>query len=332
VDLGRIDVEVQHALRLGRELLRHGRDAIVEARAERDQEIAIVHGVVRARGAVHAEHVQRQRLRRVERAETHQCRGHGNLERARERTQRRARVAVDHAAAGVYQRAFALAEHREELRAAFFGERLAFDCGEPPTVARDRQVAVAMERADPVLNVFRDVDHDGAGSARTRDLERRAHRRLEPQRIGHEEHVLRDRTHERADRRFLERVGADGAGRDLPADHDDRNGVGHAVAHRRHAVRRAGSRRDHHDADAPARARVAGGHEPRALLVRGHDQRHRLDAAVRVRRVVAEHRVVSRQDRAAAVAENRLDALVGEHLNDDIGAGHLRAGERVGGA
>ena len=47
--------------------------------------------------------------------------------------------------------------------------------------------------------------------------------------------------------------------------------------------------------------------------------------------VVDEDRVVGRQDRAAAVAEDGLDALVGEHLDDDLGAGHLLAGERMGG-
>ena len=46
--------------------------------------------------------------------------------------------------------------------------------------------------------------------------------------------------------------------------------------------------------------------------------------------VVYENRVVGRQDRAAAVAENGFDALVGQHLDDDLGAGHLLAGERMG--
>ena len=84
VDLGRIDVEVQDAFRLRRELGRHAGDAVVEARADRDQQIAIVDGVVRARRAVHAEHVQRQRVLGVEAAEAHQRARDGNLECARE--------------------------------------------------------------------------------------------------------------------------------------------------------------------------------------------------------------------------------------------------------
>ena len=70
-----------------RELRRHARDAVVEARAERDQEIAVVDGVVRERRAVHAEHAHRQRMRRVDAAESHQRRHHGN---ARTRRQNRA--------------------------------------------------------------------------------------------------------------------------------------------------------------------------------------------------------------------------------------------------
>ena len=67
-------------LALLRELRRHRRHAIVEARAERDQEIAIVDGVVRERRAVHAEHAHRERVRRVERADAHQRRDDRNAE------------------------------------------------------------------------------------------------------------------------------------------------------------------------------------------------------------------------------------------------------------
>jgi hypothetical protein len=45
--------------------------------------------------------------------------------------------------------------------------------------------------------------------------------------------------------------------------------------------------------------------------------------------VVYEDGVVGRQDGPAAVAENGLDALVRQHLDDDFGARHLLAGERM---
>src|SRR4029079_7276602 len=44
-DLGRIDVDVDE-LRPGRELRELARDAVVEARADRDDEVALIHRVV----------------------------------------------------------------------------------------------------------------------------------------------------------------------------------------------------------------------------------------------------------------------------------------------
>ena len=45
--------------------------------------------------------------------------------------------------------------------------------------------------------------------------------------------------------------------------------------------------------------------------------------------VVAKYGVVNRQDRAAAVAENRVDALVGQHLHQHVRARHAGARQRV---
>jgi hypothetical protein len=46
---------------LRRELRRHAGDAVVEARADRDQEVAVLDRIVRERRAVHAEHAHRER-------------------------------------------------------------------------------------------------------------------------------------------------------------------------------------------------------------------------------------------------------------------------------
>ena len=84
---------------------------------------------------------------------------------------------------------------------------------------------------------------------------------------------------------------------------------------------------DEEDADPPARARVAGGHEAGALLGGGDDQADLL--VERALLVVAEDRVVGRQDGAAAVAEDRVDPFVGQHLYDRVGADHLVPGQRM---
>ena len=57
-----------------------------------------------------------------------------------------------------------------------------------------------------------------------------------------------------------------------------------------------------------------------------------IEAAIaRVIAVIDENRVVSRQDRAAAIAEYGLHTLVRQDLDDDLGARHLLAGERMAG-
>ncbi len=118
----------------------------------------------------------------------------------------------------------------------------------------------------------------------------------------------------------------------LAADHHHRHRVGHGVAHRRDHIGGAGTGGDDGDAHLARRARIAGGHETRALFVCGHDQRHRFAAIGRqVGGVVAEDRVVHRQDRAARIAEQHVDAFIGEYLHDHLRTAHGLAGERVGG-
>ena len=58
-DLRGVDVEVENAAGLGREGRGHARHTVVEAGTHRDQEIAVVHGVVGVCGPVHAQHVER---------------------------------------------------------------------------------------------------------------------------------------------------------------------------------------------------------------------------------------------------------------------------------
>ncbi len=77
--------------------------------------------------------------------------------------------------------------------------------------------------------------------------------------------------------------------------------------------------------DSPAGARKPRGHESGALLVGRDDQRH----GGLVLLVVAEYGIVNRQYRAAAVAEHRVHALVGQHLDEHFRTRHAGAGQRV---
>ncbi len=62
-------------------------------------------------------------------------------------------------------------------------------------------------------------------------------------------------------------------------------------------------------------------HESGALLIGRHDERHRGVVLL----VVAEYGVIYRQNRAAAIAENGVDALVGQHLHQHVRARHTGA-------
>ena len=202
---------------------------------------------------------------------------------------------------------------------------------EPLAIAGDGQHTFAVEAAAPVLYVLRYIDDHGAGAARTRDLERRAHRRLEQGRVGDEEDVLGDRAHDGGDRRLLERIRADRSGRHLTTDDDHRDGVGHRVAHRRHSVGGAWPGGDQTDTDSSTRTRIPRRHETRALFIGRDDQRHLRRTPLDLLLVVPEDGVVGRQDGAARVAEDRRRALVRQHLHDHLGAGHDLTGPRMGG-
>src|SRR5271156_1297350 len=78
-DFRSIDVEMRNELGLAGEFGRIAGDTIVEARAKRQQAIAIVHRVVGKGGAMHAQHAHRQRMRGVDGTDSHQGGDHRNL-------------------------------------------------------------------------------------------------------------------------------------------------------------------------------------------------------------------------------------------------------------
>ena len=61
-DLGRVDVDVDE-LRARGELAELAGDAVVEAGADREDQVGLVHRVVGRAGAVHAEHAEPLRVR-----------------------------------------------------------------------------------------------------------------------------------------------------------------------------------------------------------------------------------------------------------------------------
>ncbi len=262
----------------------------------------------------------------IDAADSHQGGHDRNLKCLREFAQSVGGTPIDDAAAGINHRPLRGAQCGKETGAGRLRQLARLEAIHPLPITWNGQTARTVENALPVLHVLRDIEDHGAGSAGACDLERRAHGGLQLGRIGDQKYMLRHGAHDARHRRFLECIGADGRGGHLAANHHDGHRIRHAVAHRSYHIRGAGTGSDQRDADATAGPREPRRHEPGALLVGRNDERHRGGVIL----VVAEYRVVNRQNRAAAVAENGVDALVGQDLDQHVRARHAGAGQRVG--
>ena len=99
VDLGRVDVDVDLA-GAGRVGLHVAGDAVVEAHAEGQQQVRLLHGRVHPRLAVHAHHAEVQRVRGRDAPEPQQRHRDRDLAALREVDDRAGGARRDHALAG----------------------------------------------------------------------------------------------------------------------------------------------------------------------------------------------------------------------------------------
>ena len=159
--------------------------------------------------------------------------------------------------------------------------------------------------------VLGDVDVDRTRTARAGDVERLGERAGQLVGVADEVVVLGHRQRDAVDVDLLERVLADEGGRHVAGDRDHRDGVQQGGADARDEVRRARTTGPEADADPAGHAGVAVGRVRATLLVADED--------VAQLGVVAQD-VVERQDDAARVAEEDVDALAEEGLAHDVGA------------
>ena len=308
VDGRAVDIHMD-LLRARRESVEPPGDAVVEARADADHHIAIMHGVVGLEGAVHAEHAEPLLVGGRIGAEPHEGRGDGVAGQAHDLAQALAGDGprIDDAAAGIEDRALG---RRHKLDGSRDGGLVAFDRRPVALVLGVRQPGIV---AFSELNVLRDVDDDGPRPSRARDVERLVHDGRELVHVLDQIIVLRAGPRD-ADRvAFLERVVADEVSRHLSRDAHDRNGIHQRVGQAGDGIGRAGTRGHQHHADLAGGAGIAFGRMDGALLMTNQDV---LDP------VLLKQRIVNRQHGAARIAEDMLDALVGERFEDDLGACH----------
>ena len=189
-------------------------------------------------------------------------------------------------------------------------------------ISRDGEASRSLEGALPVLDVLWNVDDHGARPASPGDLESGSQGRFQPLRIGDQENMLGNRTHDAPHGGLLEGIGTDGRCGHLAADQHDGDRIRHAVTHRRHAVCNAGARSDDCDPDLAACSRIASGHEGCTLLVGRHDHRHRIVSVLGLFPLITEHSIKGGKDSAAAISEERSDTLVRQHLDDHLSTAH----------
>src|SRR5690606_21584531 len=160
-------------------------------------------------------------------------------------------------------------------------------------------------------DILGDVDQHRAGTAGAGDVEGPPHGLGQVLDVAHQEVVLDARPGD-ADRvALLERVFADGRGRHLAADDDQRDRVHVGGGDAGDGIGDARTAGDDAHAHLLRRARIGVGRVHGSLLVAHQDV---------LELVLLENRVVDVQHRAARVAEDVLDALIGQAAHDDIGA------------
>ena len=318
VDFGRIDVDVDDLGAAG-ELGDLAGHPIVEANAERQQQVGVIDRVVGVDAAVHPEHVQRKRIVAGKTAQAVQRGRHGDLEFSGERGQFLGGLGDDDAAARVDHRPLGpLQEFRH--RGDFVGRGAAFD----RQIAGQLHRNVVVRHRLHVLNVLRNIDQHRARPTARGHMERLAHDPGDVVHVGHQRMVLGDAAAYFDDRRLLKGVGADHGRADLAGQRQHRHAVELGVGDGGDQVRGAGAAGGHADADLSGRAGVSLGREAAPLLVSGQDHANAI--------AEAGQGLVQRDYRPPRIGENRVHPVVHKALDDDIRPGRkLGAGSLIRG-
>ena len=297
-------------LRPRRESIEASGDAVVEARSDVDHHVAVMHRVVGLESAMHAQHTEPLRVGCRIGTQAEERRGDRIAGEADEfaEQRRRARAGIHHAAAGVEDRALGFGD---QVDRSANGRRIALGARVIGLVLDMLGAGIGAGRE---LDVLGDIDEHRSGPAVGGNVEGLVDDAREIVHVADQPVVLGRRPRD-ADRvAFLEGVVADEMGGHLTGQTDDRDRVHQRVGERRHHVGRARAGGDQRDADAAGRAGIAFGGMAGALLMAHQDV---LDG------VLLHQLVIDREHRAAGIAENMLDALVDQRLDDDLRTCHL---------
>ena len=245
-------------------------DAVVEARADIDQQVALDHRLVGVGGAVHAEHAERKRVGLREDALAEQGGGHRRVEGLGEVHQLLVGAGDHRALAGEDHRALRLGDQRGGF---FHGGSVDVEiAGRVVAGEIERRVHVAGEGS--LGDVLRDVDQHRAGAAGGGDVVGLAGDPRQGVGVLAEVVVLHHRHGDAENVGFLEGVLAEHPGHGLAAEHDHRDRVHHRGHQAGHGVAGAGAGSHQHGGGPAGGAGVAVGHVDRALFVADQDELH----------------------------------------------------------
>ena len=287
-----------HDARLGRKRCSVPRYAIAEARADREEEVALLYCHVRRVGAVHPRHPGESLGLCGDAADAHERRDRRHPRQSEEFTNLLRSIREHNTAADEEQR---LLRRGKSLRCR------PHRCGIKGGLARiavqlySTRIAIVDLRIEHILC---HVDDDDARTPRPRDIKRLFDDARQIRRVLHEIIMLRNRRRNTHDVRLLERIFSNVRICHLSRDADHRHRVHMCRRNPRHEIRRAGSRCCKYDADLPRRAGVPVCRMCRALLMtRQHmPEPHFINF------------VIQRKHRAARIAKDDLDALLFQTL------------------
>jgi len=218
VKLGSIDIDVNDGGFLG-EFGNFTRDAVVEADAEGEEEITLIHGVVGVDGAVHPEPFEGLRIVFGKAPDAHESGGDGNTGGACKFEEVGFGARGDDASADVEHGAFGFLDEGEDfVKGSFCG-------GGWRKVARDIHLGGPRDLGGGFLDVFGDVDDDGTWAAGGGDMKGFGDYARDIARAHDKVAVFNDGESEAEDVGFLESAATNHSGGDLAGDGDHGNGV-----------------------------------------------------------------------------------------------------------
>ena len=232
VEFGSINIDVDDGRFLG-EFRNFACDTVVKADTECQKEVGIIHCIVGIDGAVHAEPFEGLGIVFRETADAHQGRGYRNTRRTGEFEEIGFRSGSDDASTDVEDGAFRFFDQAENfMEGDLIRCRRAVEAG-------DIHLGGPSHLGGGFLDVFRNIDHDRAGTTGGGDMEGFRHDAGNISRMHHEVTVFNDGEGNAKNIGFLEGAPADGGRRNLAGDSDHRDGVHVGIGNARDEIGRA---------------------------------------------------------------------------------------------